>query len=155
MVVVLRETIVIRTCDQYKTCLFPNFTINNHIWSRLLRTPVIVMSNWIFENIFVITHPKTAATPELHLASRGFALAPRPSHTAALLCPRRITGAVPNSASGVRGEAPSRGRICSLPGVAENRKNMVIPVSQNSVCINASKSPSSPSSSSSSSSLSS
>ena len=28
---------------------------------------------------------KTAATPELHLTSRGLAVAPRPSHTAVLL----------------------------------------------------------------------
>ena len=31
------------------------------------------------------------------------------------------TSVVPNSASGERGEAPSRGRVRSLPGVAENR----------------------------------
>ena len=45
---------------------------------------------------------KTAPTPELHLASRGLAVAPRPSHTAVLLCARRITGAALNSASGGR-----------------------------------------------------
>ena len=42
---------------------------------------------------------KIAATPGLHLASRGLAVPPRPTHTATLLCARRITGAVPNSAS--------------------------------------------------------
>ena len=58
------------------------------------------MSKWIFESIFDVTYP-TAATPDLHLASRGLAVPPPPTHTAALFCPRRLTGAVPNSASGV------------------------------------------------------
>ena len=91
---------------------------------------VVVVVKWIFENIFVVTPPKTAATLELHLASRGLDVAPRPTHTTAILCPRRIAGAVPNSANEERGEAPSRGRVCSLPGVAENRKNMEIPAPQ-------------------------
>ena len=59
---------------------------------------------------------KTAASLERHPASRGLAVAPRPTHTAALLCPRRITGAVPNSASGERCTLASRGRIARSPG---------------------------------------
>ena len=50
----------------------------------------VMMSKWIFENIFAVT----AASLELHSASRGLAVAARPTHTATLLCPRRITGIV-------------------------------------------------------------
>ena len=76
---------------------------------------VVVMSKLIFENFFCYNIPKkTPATPELNLASRGLAVAPRPSHTAVLLCAWCITGAVLNSASGGR-------RYCaknmSIPGI--------------------------------------
>ena len=67
-------------------------------------------------NISVITLQETTATRELHLASRGLTV-----H-----CARRIASAVPNSARGDRREVPSRGRVCSLPGVVEKQD---IPVS--------------------------
>ena len=39
------------------------------------------------------SYPKIAATPELHLASRRLAVAPRPSHTTALRFAGETTGA--------------------------------------------------------------
>ena len=54
------------------------------------------MSKRIFEKMFVTIYQvpkKTPATPELHLASLGLAVAPRPSHTAALRFAGERTGA--------------------------------------------------------------
>ena len=66
---------------------------------------------WIVENILVITPPKKAVTPELHSASGGLAVPPRPIRTAALQRAGERTGV---------GAPPRRGvsMEIALPGTA-------------------------------------
>ena len=54
------------------------------MYKRQVVNMMMVMSKWMFDDIFVVTYPKTAATPDLHSASRGLAVTPCPTHTAAL-----------------------------------------------------------------------
>ena len=65
------------------------------------------------ENILLEYTPKTPATPDLHLASLGLAVAPCPSHTTALRFVGESTGAVNDSASGdLAGKGVLTLRIC-------------------------------------------
>ena len=52
-----------------------------------------VLSNSMLENIFVVIYPKNSFTPELYLASRGLAVAPRSPHATALSRGSARTGA--------------------------------------------------------------
>ena len=69
---------------------------------------------WIFENILVITPPQTA-TPELHSASGGLALPPRPIRTAALRRAGESTGVGAPPRRGGSAEIASRGRLAWPP----------------------------------------
>ena len=87
------------------------------------------MSKWIFENIFVdIVLPKkqlrVPCSTRPPAASRWRDARPTQQPSDA---PAKERASMTDSASGGLEKAPSRGRICSLPGMAENRKKMEIP----------------------------
>ena len=83
---------------------------------------MVMMSKWIFEytgyNIpkIQLRVPSATRPPS----------APRPCHTRPThqpsVAPGKERAPMTNSASEGLEKAPSRGRVCSLPGVAENRK---------------------------------
>ena len=102
---------------------------------RCCSVVVVVMSKWIFENIFVIICLKNTCDSR---APHGL---PRPRggstpfpHNSPTICRRKNGRRWMTPRAGV-----SRGRVCSLPGVVDNRKYMEILVSlQLCIIINAS-----------------
>ena len=81
------------------------------LYTQYYATVVVVAFFRIFENILVITTPQRAPTPELHSASDGLAVPPRPIRTAALRRAGERTGV---------GAPPWRGGSVefALPGTA-------------------------------------
>ena len=82
----------------------------------MLPRVVVVMSKWIFEHILVTRPPanRCDSPAPLGLPRPRCGAASHP-HSSPIIC-RRITGAVPYSASGERGEAPSRDGSARSPG---------------------------------------
>ena len=80
---------------------------------------VVVASKWIFENIFVITYLVPKKQLRVPSATRPPS-APRPCHARPTHqpseSPAKELPLMPDSASGGRGEAPSRGRVVCSPG---------------------------------------
>ena len=73
--------------------------------------------------------PKKAATPELHSASRGLAVPPRPIRTAALRRAGEKTGVGAPPRRGGSVEIALPGTVRLAPGVAGNSKQLQIPPS--------------------------
>ena len=70
---------------------------------------------WIFENVLVNPPPPKAATPELHSASGGLAVPPRPIRTAALRHAGERTGVGAPPRRGGAWKSPSRDRLACPP----------------------------------------
>ena len=74
---------------------------------------MVVVFFWIFENILLFKPPRKAATPELHSATGGLAVPPRPIRTAALrrAGERTAVGAPPRRGGSVEIALPRTARL--------------------------------------------